>query len=67
MAPHLEKVFDVRAELDKGNVNLGPVSGNLVRSIANVPGGWIRGSGVEGKILPGSGDWLLVSYNDGEA
>jgi hypothetical protein len=63
MAPQLEKAFTARANIEKeSTVMVGPVSAGLVRVIARVKSGFIRGEGFEAEMLPGSGDWMLVSF-----
>ena len=59
-APKLEKHFTMRINLSPEHVyDLKAVRGHN-RFIAAIAGGFIKGEGLEAKILPGGADWVSV-------
>ena len=56
--PRLEHLYDMHADLERFEVLAGTPLG--VRQIFPVKGGWVEGSRIKGKILPGGGDWATV-------
>jgi hypothetical protein len=67
MAPKLEQVFAMRGYMSKENtVNLKEIKGGPVRIVVPITHGFIKGSGLEAEILPGGGDWILVSEHYSE-
>jgi hypothetical protein len=61
MAPKLELAFTMRSYVSiSETVVLGPVKGGLIRSVAPIKYGYIKGSGLDAKVLPGGGDVPLV-------
>ena len=56
--PKLEHLYDMHADLEAPQVLAGTPLG--VRQIFPVKGGWVEGSRIKGKILPGGGDWATV-------
>ena len=61
MAPKLELAFTMRSYVSvKQNVILGAVKGGLIRSVLPIAHGYIKGSGLDAKVLPGGGDVALV-------
>jgi hypothetical protein len=68
MPPKLEQVFTLRAFLGRDDtLPLGAVKGGAHRIVVPVTGGYLSGSGLEAKILPGGGDWLLLDPSTGTA
>ena len=62
MAPKLEQVFAMRGYMSKENtINLKAIKGGPVRVVVPITHGFIKGSGLDAEILPGGGDWILVS------
>lgn len=61
MPPTLEHHFTLHAIFAKEAVNVKQILGGPQRIIVPLTGGWLKGSGLEADILPGSGDWFLVS------
>ena len=63
MAPKLEQRFTMRIYLSKGNTHgLGAMRNGPHRYIAAITSGFIKGEGVEGEILPGGADWVMVCF-----
>ena len=61
MAPSLDHVFTMRAYLSKENsVTLPNIKDGPSRVIAPITHGFIKGSGLDAKIIPGGSDWILV-------
>jgi hypothetical protein len=61
MAPKLELAFTMRSYVSiKENVILGAVKGGLRRSISPITHGYIKGPGLDAKVLPGGSDVALV-------
>lgn len=61
MAPTLEHYFTMRAYFDRPNMlPVGKVKGGPQRTVVPLNTGWLRGSGTNAELLPGSGDWFLV-------
>jgi Protein of unknown function (DUF3237) len=56
--PKLAHLYDMHADLEAPQVLAGTPLG--VRQIFPVKGGWVEGSRIKGKILPGGGDWATV-------
>lgn len=68
MIPKLERAFTLRGYLDLENfLRIGPVKSGPHRAIIHATSGFLEGSGVKAKVVPGGGDWLLLdpSYNVG--
>lgn len=61
MPPTLEHHFTLRAVFAKDVVNVKQVLGGPQRIVVPLTTGFLRGSGLEAEVLPGSGDWFLVS------
>ena len=65
MAPTLKRVFTMRAYIDRDNtINAEGIKGGPSRIILPIRKGFVEGSNIKADILPGSGDWLLVSEID---
>jgi hypothetical protein len=61
MAPKLELAFTMRSYVSvEQTVKLGVVKGGLNRSVSPITHGYIKGSGLDAKVLPGGGDVGLV-------
>jgi hypothetical protein len=55
-----EFLFEIKADLDReGILNVGD-AGAGTRRIVYVTGGTVVGPKVNGEVLPGGGDWLVV-------
>jgi hypothetical protein len=62
MPPTLEHYFTMRAYFDRENMlPVGKIKGGPERTVVPLHTGWLRGRDTTAKLLPGSGDWFLVS------
>lgn len=60
MAPKLEPAFTLRGYLDFENfLRVGVVKSGPQRGFVHVTSGFLEGSGIKAKVVPGGGDWLL--------
>jgi hypothetical protein len=62
-APELEYLFSYSADIDQPQqgIGAGPFGH---RMIARVMGGRVEGPRLNGKVLPGGGDWALIDGHD---
>lgn len=61
MAPKLELAFTMRGYMDKENSHdLKAMKAGPTRIMVPMNRGFIKGSGLDAKLTPGSGDWILV-------
>lgn len=61
MAPKLESAFTMRAYLSKDTLKLDGIKSGPSRLVLPITHGFVEGSGLKAKVLPGGADWLLVS------
>lgn len=61
-APGLEYALTVALELDheNGAVRTRQMSSSLAYGFIGVKGGWFRGPRIQGRALPGGGDWPTI-------
>jgi hypothetical protein len=63
MAPKLELAFTMRSYVSiEQNVSIGAVKGGLIRSVSPITHGYIKGPGLDAKVLSGGADVSLVRY-----
>ncbi|KAK5060200.1 hypothetical protein LTR84_010085 [Exophiala bonariae] len=60
MAPKLESAFTMRAYLSKESVKLDGIKSGPSRLVLPITHGFVQGSGLTAKVLPGGADWLLL-------
>lgn len=60
--PSLSFLYHLEATIDTNEIDVGaPHGSGIVRSIANITGGTIKGPDIEGTVLPlGGADWATV-------
>jgi hypothetical protein len=62
MAPQLDYVFTMRAYLSRENgFTISKLKDGPSRVVLPITHGFIDGSGIKATIIPGGGDWILVS------
>ncbi|PVH75079.1 hypothetical protein DL98DRAFT_593467 [Cadophora sp. DSE1049] len=61
MAPKLELCFTMRGYMDKANSHdLKTMKAGPTRIMVPMTHGFIKGSGLQAKLTPGGGDWILL-------
>ena len=60
--PNLSFLYRLECDIDSEEINVGaPHGGGVVRSIANIRSGTVKGPDVDGEVLPlGGADWATV-------
>lgn len=60
--PALAFLYRLKCDIAKEEINVGAAhDAGIIRSIANIVGGTLKGPGIEGTVLPlGGADWATV-------
>lgn len=60
--PSLSFIYRLECDIDVNEIDVGaPHGSGIIRSIANIMKGTVKGPGIEGEVLPlGGADWATV-------
>jgi hypothetical protein len=59
--PHLSFIYRLECDISEDEMDIGAAHGaGLIRSVANITGGTLKGPDIEAVVLPGGADWAKV-------